>query len=73
MVVNEKYLDKAGFKIDLPVMEPKNAEDFGHSSSGKDQVGHRESIQRKKYMGSCRLESVLIINKMEKFPRRAVK
>lgn len=29
-----------------------------------------ESIQRKKYMGSCRLESVLIINRMEKFPRQ---
>ena len=40
-----KYLDKAGFKIDLPVMEPKNAEDFGHSSSGKDQVGHREHTE----------------------------
>ena len=41
--MNEKYLDKAGFKIDLPVMEPKSAEDFGHSS--KDQVGHREHTE----------------------------
>ena len=41
--MNEKYLDKAGFKIDLPVMEPKSAEDFGHSS--KDQVGHRENTE----------------------------
>ena len=40
-----KYLDKAGFQIDLPVMEPKNAEDFGHSSSGKDQISHREHTE----------------------------
>lgn len=43
--MNEKYLYKASFKIDLPVMEPKNAEDFGQSSSGDDQVSHREHTE----------------------------
>lgn len=32
-----------------------------------------ESIQRKKYMGSCSVESVLTIHRMEKFPRRALR
>lgn len=26
-------------------MEPKNAEDFGHSSSGNNQVSHREHTE----------------------------
>lgn len=43
--MDEKYLYKAGFKIDLPVIEPKNAEDFGHSSSGDDQFSHREHTE----------------------------
>lgn len=43
--MNEKHLYETGFKIDLPVMEPKNAEDFGHSSSGEAHVSHREHTE----------------------------
>ena len=50
------------FKIDLPTMEPKNAEDLGTVVMEMNKSA-TESIQRKKYMGSCRLESVLTIKR----------
>ena len=56
-------LDRSEMFTELYREEKKEA---GDRSGQKDKKG-------KKYMGSCRLESVLIINRMEQFPRRALK
>lgn len=35
--------------MDLPAMEPKNAEDFRHGSSGDGQVSHREHTEEEEH------------------------
>ena len=47
--MNEKHLYEAAFKMDLPAMEPKNAEDFRHGSSGDDQVSRREHTEEEEH------------------------
>jgi len=68
--VNQEHLGEAGSKANLSIMEPEEAENLGTA------VVHTvrsatATMQRKRYIGSWRLESVLMINRREQFPKRA--
>ena len=65
-----EHLGEAGFKGNLSIMEPDEAEMLGTA------VVHTvrsaiASMQRKRYIGSWRLESVLMLKRREQFPGKA--
>ena len=68
--VNQEHLGEAGFKVNLSIMEPEEAEKFGHSCSAHSKVSYSHHSEEEVHF-SWRLESVLMINRREQFPKRA--